>query len=529
MHGGDAARRLPPADRRRRARPHGGLLGRAHARAASPRRRARTAPRPATCSPTRTCPRRWSTAFARRAGGHLGDRLVAALAAGPRRRRRGGAGALGRAGRRRRVAWPVDRPARRLDRRRPDRGARARSGSGWQPLADDYVTRALDPAPRRATGCPAMSDRHPLDPLDGRRGRARRRARARRRPGLSDRVRVVVGRAARAGQGRLPGLEGGRRRRRRARRSACCSTTAAAAASRSSSRSTTMRLVSAPTCPRACSRRSTATSSWRWSTWSAPTRATSRPLRARGVDPADVHVEPWSSGDVRARSGAARARDLVGAPRRRRRQPLLAPAVRPGRRRRPQRDARRCASTTTRPATPPPSGDGGDYRDGGGRPYRDDLRPIEITQPRGAELHARRPPSGLAEVGPARSASIPARASCCTTSATRTRGERRSICHRASIAELVIPYGDPNPTDALQERVRHRRVRPRRRSRTRSSSAATASARSPTWTASRTAWTGEPLHDPERDLHPRGGRRTCSGSTPTTTPAASTGRARGGS
>ena len=25
-------------------------------------------------------------------------------------------------------------------------------------------------------------------------------------------------------------------------------------------------------------------------------------------------------------------------------------------------------------------------------------------------------------------------------------GERRSICHRASIAELVIPYGDPNPT-----------------------------------------------------------------------------------
>ena len=26
------------------------------------------------------------------------------------------------------------------------------------------------------------------------------------------------------------------------------------------------------------------------------------------------------------------------------------------------------------------------------------------------------------------------------------RGERRQICHRASIAELVIPYGDPNPT-----------------------------------------------------------------------------------
>ena len=44
------------------------------------------------------------------------------------------------------------------------------------------------------------------------------------------------------------------------------------------------------------------------------------------------------------------------------------------------------------------------------------------------------------------SASRTARASCCTRSATSEDGELRPICHRASIAELVIPYGDPNPT-----------------------------------------------------------------------------------
>ncbi len=112
------------------------------------------------------------------------------------------------------------------------------------------------------------------------------------------------------------------------------------------------------------------------------------------------------------------------------------------------------------PGTPVPSGDGGDYRDGGGRPYRDDVRPIEIAQPQGPSftLDGRHlawqrwdmrvgfhPREGLVlhDIG------------------YTDGGERRSICHRASIAELVIPYGDPGPTDALQERVRHRRVRPR--------------------------------------------------------------------
>ena len=53
------------------------------------------------------------------------------------------------------------------------------------------------------------------------------------------------------------------------------------------------------------------------------------------------------------------------------------------------------------PGAAHPNGDGGDYRDGGGRPYRDDLRPIEITQPKGASFTLDGQPPRLAEVGPA--------------------------------------------------------------------------------------------------------------------------------
>ena len=96
------------------------------------------------------------------------------------------------------------------------------------------------------------------------------------------------------------------------------------------------------------------------------------------------------------------------------------------------------------PGTPPPTA-GADYHDGAGRPYRGDLRPIEITQPDGPsfELEGNRlrwqrwelvigfhPREGLV----------------LHDVAYTDDGERRQICHRASIAELVIPYGDPNPT-----------------------------------------------------------------------------------
>ena len=93
---------------------------------------------------------------------------------------------------------------------------------------------------------------------------------------------------------------------------------------------------------------------------------------------------------------------------------------------------------------PVPDGDW-DYRNGGGDGFRDDQKRIEITQPDGVSftLHGRelrwqkwrlrvgfnhRESLVLHEIG------------------YEDDGRVRPICHRASIAELVIPYGDPNPT-----------------------------------------------------------------------------------
>jgi primary-amine oxidase len=168
-------------------------------------------------------------------------------------------------------------------------------------------------------------------------------------------------------------------------------------------------------------------------------------LRRRGIDdPSVVHVEPWSSGTFepgparQARAIAWVRRDDDGDNPYSRPLYGLVAAV----------DLNEMAVIRVDdhgPGTPPPSGEGGDYRDGGGRPFRDDLRPISITQPDGPSftLDGREvrwqkwdlrigfhPREGLTlhDIG------------------YTDAGERRSICYRASIAELVIPYGDPNPT-----------------------------------------------------------------------------------
>ena len=96
---------------------------------------------------------------------------------------------------------------------------------------------------------------------------------------------------------------------------------------------------------------------------------------------------------------------------------------------------------------PVPDGDG-DYRNGGGHGFRDDVRPIEITQPEGPSftldgrhLHWQR---WDMRVG------WSAREGLVLHQIGYTEhGERRPVCHRASIAELVIPYGDPNPTKVM--------------------------------------------------------------------------------
>jgi primary-amine oxidase len=89
----------------------------------------------------------------------------------------------------------------------------------------------------------------------------------------------------------------------------------------------------------------------------------------------------------------------------------------------------------------------GDYRDGGGRPYRDDLRPIEVTQPEGSSVvldgHALRWGPWQLRIG------FNARESLTLHELAFDGGDGagpRPIAHRLSIAELAIPYADTNPT-----------------------------------------------------------------------------------
>jgi primary-amine oxidase len=89
----------------------------------------------------------------------------------------------------------------------------------------------------------------------------------------------------------------------------------------------------------------------------------------------------------------------------------------------------------------------GDYRNGGGRPYRDDLRPIEVAQPEGSSLAL----AGRALTwGPWRvRVGFNPRESLTLHELAFDEGDGagpRSIAHRLSIAELAIPYADTNPT-----------------------------------------------------------------------------------
>jgi primary-amine oxidase len=89
----------------------------------------------------------------------------------------------------------------------------------------------------------------------------------------------------------------------------------------------------------------------------------------------------------------------------------------------------------------------GDYRNGGGRAYRDDLRPIEVTQPEGSSLTL----DGRAlSWGPWRvRIGFNPRESLTLHELAFDEGDGagpRPIAHRLSIAELAIPYADTNPT-----------------------------------------------------------------------------------
>ena len=89
----------------------------------------------------------------------------------------------------------------------------------------------------------------------------------------------------------------------------------------------------------------------------------------------------------------------------------------------------------------------GDYRNGGGRPYRDDLRPIEVSQPEGTSMVL---DGRLLRWGPWRvRVGFNPRESLTLHELAFDEGAGagpRPVAHRLSIAELAIPYADTNPT-----------------------------------------------------------------------------------
>ena len=172
-------------------------------------------------------------------------------------------------------------------------------------------------------------------------------------------------------------------------------------------------------------------------------------LAARGIDnPALVHVEAWSAGSFEERGRRlVRAIAWLGTGDEADNQyarPLsgLVAVV-------DLNSMEMIRLDDHAPGTPPPTRSW-PYHDGAGASYRDDLKPLVITQPDGPSFTIdddRRvrwqkwdlivgfhPREGLVLHDIAyHDYSQPDRV-------------RRQICHRASIAELVIPYGDPNPT-----------------------------------------------------------------------------------
>ena len=357
-----------------------------------------------------------------------------------------------------------------------------------------------------------MSDRHhPLDPLDaGEITRAVALA-PRPRPGSSDRVRGDLRRGARARQGRLPRVERRRREACRARRSSCCSTASRPRASRpivdARRRSPGLGDRRSPT---ASSRPSRATSSSPRRTSCAPTRGFRRGPAQRGIDdPADRPRRAVVERHLRARPARGMARAIcLAAARRRRRQPVRAAAVRP--RGAPSTSTTLepcCGSTTTRPARRRRRSRAATTATAAAGPTADDLKPISRSRSRTARASRSTATACAGRTGTCASASTRARASCCTTSPTTTR---------ASAARSATAPRSPSSSSPTATRTR------RRTSRTCSTSASTGSApltnslvarlRLPrrdraTSTRVTNTYTGEPLRDPERDLHPRGGRR----------------------
>ena len=312
---------------------------------------------------------------------------------------------------------------------------------------------------------PLAGTRHPLDPLDGAElGRARRR---RARGGRRSAPRALrVRRAARAGQGGARGLARGRRRLRRARRASSCSTRrrrGARGGRDGRGRQRARRLRGVPGVQAAITADEYA---------EAERRGQGRPRLPGRARPARHRRR--RAGDDRRLVGRDRFEE-PGAPRRRARCRGCAATstgdngyARPigglVARRRPQHACRSCASTTTASLPVPP--EHGDYRDGGGRPYRERPAADRDHAARGRELR-RSTGCALVRWGPGACGSASTPREALDAARARLRAATARVRARSRTGprspSSSIPYGDTEPDRAT--------------SRTRSTSASTASGR----------------------------------------------------
>ncbi len=168
-------------------------------------------------------------------------------------------------------------------------------------------------------------------------------------------------------------------------------------------------------------------------------------LAARGIDdPSLVHVEAWSAGAFEERGRRlARAIAWLGADGDADNQyarPLygLVAVV-------DLNEMTMVRLDDHAPGTPPPTRSW-PYHEGGGAPFRDDVKPLLITQPDGPSFTLNDDRGLTWQRWEMVVGFHPREGLVLHDIAYHDNGERRQICHRASIAELLIPYGDPNPT-----------------------------------------------------------------------------------
>ena len=164
--------------------------------------------------------------------------------------------------------------------------------------------------------------------------------------------------------------------------------------------------------------------------------------RARIDDVELVMIDAWSAGTGRGPGAARRPRGLSWL----RADPTATTATR-GRSRASSRSSTstrmrgRCASRTTASCRSRPSPATTARRRRG--PTRSDLKPLEITQPEGPSFTVEGTARALAELAVPRRLHAPRGARAARASARSDGGRARPVLHRASISEMVVPYGDP--------------------------------------------------------------------------------------